>query len=434
MKSRPFITTGTLLLFLFGTVIPSEAQLGSSTAGKSRTSQQAKGARLTAPTAGVSKTGFSMGVLPGGERSVEMGGNPSSITFSNQTGTTVKAYWVDTQGVNKEVGTLFPDQAVQITTYPGHVLVFTTNGQQVAKYKAPATSPTSTAFGIVGSNGRQGAQIPRQSLSLPGNLTGLNSNSSNLRNRNGALNLANVGSFVRSLTSTVPSNQGRLPVTTTNPLSSTGRNNTTATSLANLINTIANNRNNSGGRNNTLNSLLGGSTPNTNNNTGGNAANVANNTATTIASTNSQITPQQAQQLIDLHNRARAEVGLGQVTWDPQVAAFAQTQANRLANANGGLDHTSRPILQSKNYGENLAAGSGFSLIQLADQWYTGEKHLYISGNTIEQTNRGALHYTQMVWRSSTKIGAGVATGSNGRTYLVCNYSPAGNIGPQKPY
>jgi hypothetical protein len=35
-------------------------------------------------------------------------------------------------------------------------------------------------------------------------------------------------------------------------------------------------------------------------------------------------------------------------------------------------------------------------------------------------------HFTQVVWKGSKKIGIGAAT-RNGKTYVVANYSPAGN-------
>jgi hypothetical protein len=50
----------------------------------------------------------------------------------------------------------------------------------------------------------------------------------------------------------------------------------------------------------------------------------------------------------------------------------------------------------------------------------------------------GCGHYTQVVWRTSTELGCGVAScktqdGWN-QDIWICNYGPAGNIGGQKPY
>ncbi|MGN6822259.1 MAG: CAP domain-containing protein [Candidatus Nitrosocosmicus sp.] len=54
-------------------------------------------------------------------------------------------------------------------------------------------------------------------------------------------------------------------------------------------------------------------------------------------------------------------------------------------------------------------------------------------------------HYTQMVWRTTTAVGCATATsggpvsashggGSGNIIYLVCRYSPQGNIIGQMPY
>ena len=40
-------------------------------------------------------------------------------------------------------------------------------------------------------------------------------------------------------------------------------------------------------------------------------------------------------------------------------------------------------------------------------------------------------HFTQVVWKSTTKVGAGIATyndGNNVATYIVARYKPAGNV------
>ncbi|KAI9707114.1 MAG: hypothetical protein M1836_000074 [Candelina mexicana] len=43
-------------------------------------------------------------------------------------------------------------------------------------------------------------------------------------------------------------------------------------------------------------------------------------------------------------------------------------------------------------------------------------------------------HYTQCVWKSTTHVGVAKAKDAKGGWYTVGRYSPAGNIGGQKPY
>lgn len=131
------------------------------------------------------------------------------------------------------------------------------------------------------------------------------------------------------------------------------------------------------------------------------------------------------------HNEKRREVGVGAIAWDPAVAAFAQQWADHIARS-GEFAH--RPRAQQR-YGENIAINA--SVLAGAKAWY-GEKPLYKPGTAFDMAKMDAGHYTQMVWRGSTKIGAGKAIMSSGRfkgmVVLVCNYSPAGNMHGQKPY
>ena len=45
----------------------------------------------------------------------------------------------------------------------------------------------------------------------------------------------------------------------------------------------------------------------------------------------------------------------------------------------------------------------------------------------------GTGHFTQVVWKSSTEVGFGVARASNGSYYAVGNYYPPGNMYGQFP-
>jgi hypothetical protein len=42
-------------------------------------------------------------------------------------------------------------------------------------------------------------------------------------------------------------------------------------------------------------------------------------------------------------------------------------------------------------------------------------------------------HYTQMIWRTTARIGCGLAEGTNSQV-LVCRYAPPGNICGHSPF
>jgi len=143
--------------------------------------------------------------------------------------------------------------------------------------------------------------------------------------------------------------------------------------------------------------------------------------------TGSKITAADQAALLDFHNRARREVGVGKVTWSKKIARHAQEWADHLA---------SRDLWQhrpSRTYGENIARGTGnITVVQLAQGWYD-EKKRYRNRVPFRYASATG-HYTQMVWRDTTEIGAGVAVSRSGMVYLVCNYNPPGNLDGGRAY
>lgn len=138
----------------------------------------------------------------------------------------------------------------------------------------------------------------------------------------------------------------------------------------------------------------------------------------------SGLTKHEIDKLLSIHNQARAQVGVPPVTWSDGMAEYAQRWADKLAKENR-FDHR-----QNSPYGENLAIAR--TARDAAGMWY-GEKNRY-NGQTMDGRNFMTFgHYTQMVWRNSTRIGCGKAT-VNGRTIWVCNYDPPGNMIGSKPY
>ena len=58
--------------------------------------------------------------------------------------------------------------------------------------------------------------------------------------------------------------------------------------------------------------------------------------------------------------------------------------------------------------------------------WYNeNEKHEYTAEGSVDKTG----HFTQMVWKNTTKIGCGLAISRTYTLFGVCNYSPEGNTG-----
>jgi Cysteine-rich secretory protein family len=138
------------------------------------------------------------------------------------------------------------------------------------------------------------------------------------------------------------------------------------------------------------------------------------------------------QEMLDAQNKYRAEVGVPPLQWSDDQAASAQDWANQLAAAQQ---------LSHNRAGQNVASGGGtaggFSAGQLVDLWGS-EKQNFRNNAFPDISTTGnwsdAGHYSQLVWRNTTSVGCGLATGQDGSNYLVCNYDPAGNVVGETAY
>jgi pathogenesis-related protein 1 len=141
--------------------------------------------------------------------------------------------------------------------------------------------------------------------------------------------------------------------------------------------------------------------------------------------------------------RLGGSVSIPALTWDPAVAAVAQQWADSLIKRNpprGG--HRSKGELEQLDLGENwyLAWSEGTPDVPaqaVVESWAEEEKWYNYEENTCTP-GKDCLHYTQLVWSKTERIGAGRAmrTTNDGRTYVIwiCNYSPAGNVKGERPY
>jgi pathogenesis-related protein 1 len=141
--------------------------------------------------------------------------------------------------------------------------------------------------------------------------------------------------------------------------------------------------------------------------------------------------------------RLGANVMIPDLIWDSTIAAVAQEWADSLIKRNPPTgEHRKSKELQQLGVGENwyLAWSEGpadLSPKAVVESWAEEEKWYDYDENTCAP-GKECLHYTQLIWSNTQRLGAGraVRTTKDGRTYViwVCNYAPAGNIKGEKPY
>jgi len=115
--------------------------------------------------------------------------------------------------------------------------------------------------------------------------------------------------------------------------------------------------------------------------------------------------------------------------WDADIAASAQAWAD-----NGVWAHSPKPrVINGENIGENLAwGGPTRSALHATVAWYDEILHTNPHGLASSTSGVGGEtvgHYTQVVWKSTSKIGCGKARltfGSTEGDVIVCQYGPAG--------
>jgi uncharacterized protein YkwD len=153
--------------------------------------------------------------------------------------------------------------------------------------------------------------------------------------------------------------------------------------------------------------------------------------------TGSAVNAADAKKFLAHHNKVRAQVGVGELKWSAKLSTYAQAWAEKLATSNNcKLKHSECVDKDGTSLGENLFWGSSsddYGVINGSYSWYE-EKQLYANYKVGEPKWKGTGHYTQMVWKSTTEVGVGVAYCKNGGIIVSASYFPAGNIVGETPY
>ncbi|KAI1722623.1 cysteine-rich secretory protein family domain-containing protein [Ditylenchus destructor] len=151
------------------------------------------------------------------------------------------------------------------------------------------------------------------------------------------------------------------------------------------------------------------------------------------------------QAVIEIHNRYRWHHEIAPLSHDSVCEGTAKNWADNMANRKACLSHSPR-----RRFGENLFFFANMDYFTdprtMAEAavhsfYMEGRSYNYGSGHLRPDTFRFG-HFTQMVWKSSRKIGVGVTIGSYAPgsgacmprrlpgyyLYIVMHYDPPGNV------
>ena len=143
--------------------------------------------------------------------------------------------------------------------------------------------------------------------------------------------------------------------------------------------------------------------------------------------------------------------GVGPLQWSPELATYAQSWANHLAEIDRAEHRQIRsdnPLAPGVTAGETIAFTDFPPLtISNAVQLWINEKVFYhydqddgMAGYSstppgcTAPAGASCGHFLQVIWKNTQSVGCGSATAADGSIYIVCNYIPSGLFSGQKPY
>ncbi|XP_029776093.1 Golgi-associated plant pathogenesis-related protein 1 isoform X1 [Suricata suricatta] len=128
-------------------------------------------------------------------------------------------------------------------------------------------------------------------------------------------------------------------------------------------------------------------------------------------------------EVLKAHNEYRRQHGVPPLKLCKKLNREAQQYSEALASTRI-LKHS--PESSRGQCGENLAwASYDQTGKEVADRWYSEIKNYNFQQPGFTS---GTGHFTAMVWKSTKKMGVGKAPASDGSSFVVARYFPAGNV------
>ncbi|KAH7553453.1 hypothetical protein ACOSP7_029826 [Xanthoceras sorbifolium] len=135
-----------------------------------------------------------------------------------------------------------------------------------------------------------------------------------------------------------------------------------------------------------------------------------------------------AREFLNAHNKFRAAKDQPLLKWDSRLARFARRWG---AQRKGDCDmiHSRGP------YGENLFWGGKdhWTPTEVVHSWGREQNYYDVNANSCME-GQMCGHYTQIVWKSTTRVGCWRQKCTGGGLFVVCNYDPPGNYIDESPF
>ena len=136
-----------------------------------------------------------------------------------------------------------------------------------------------------------------------------------------------------------------------------------------------------------------------------------------------------------VHNQERLLLGIKKLEWSTDLQKDAENYAEYLARTETFEHSNGNQQGENLYYVYNSESITDKPFQRASIDWLAEKKdYKYAKIGDRKNANKVIGHYTQMIWKETTKVGMGAYVNKKGEIYVVARYFPAGNFSKKYPY